>query len=96
MAPWHRDHQRLCKLLYFALTEILDTYVVDCSSVLTSMIPNTHLSAKDYPTTPASIQTDSSIPTSMQWGVLMYLATSTRLCQPQKHVAAIEAAKEAI
>ena len=83
MAPWHRDHQRLSKLLYFAFTvqyilEMLDTYrIVDCSSVLISMTPNTHFRQKITLPHQQTVQTDSSIPTSMQWGALIYLAIST-------------------
>lgn len=60
------------------ILDILETYgFSDCFTVLTPMVPNTHLSTKDCPTTPEASAAMSHIPYINAVGSLMYLATST-------------------
>ena len=61
------------------IIDMLDTYgFADCSSVLTPMIPNTHLSAADCPNIPQDRADMQQYPYINAVGALMYLATSTR------------------
>ena len=58
---------------------MLDTYgFADCSPVQTPMVPNTHLSASDCPTTADERKYMEQFPYINAVGALMYLATSTR------------------
>ena len=58
---------------------MLDTYgFADCSLVQTPIVPNTHLSASDCPTTADERKYMEQFPYINAVGALMYLATSTR------------------
>jgi hypothetical protein len=60
------------------IIDMLDTYgFADCSPVQTLMIPNTHLSASDCPTTSEERGYMQQFPYINAVGALMYLATST-------------------
>ena len=61
------------------IVDMLDTYgFADCSPVQTPMVPNTHLSASDCPTTADERKYMEQFPYINAVGALMYLATSTR------------------
>lgn len=61
------------------IVDMLDTYgFTDYSPVQTPMLPNTHLSTSDSPTTPEARAEMQNIPYINAVGALMYLAVSTR------------------
>lgn len=61
------------------IVDMLDTYgFADCSPVQTPMLPGTHFTAADSPSTPEQHAEMQSVPYINSVGALMYLAVSTR------------------